>query len=73
MPQATGKRRKKDSDSVENFSFNYRAPEWTHSHLAEFSRVAKAHAAQNPSDPFAYGRAFTHLKRGIADASELLK
>lgn len=34
-------------------------------------RAARLHASAHHSDPFAYGRMKLHLRRGLADASEV--
>ncbi len=71
MPQASGKRRKKDSDTVENFGFKYNAPTWSPAQFAELERAARTYAEHERSDPFAYGRMLAHLKRGIADVEQV--
>ena len=71
MAEANGKRRK-DRD-LNDFSFpEFRPPEHTISQLKEISRAAKLHAERNISDPFACGRIFLHMKRGIANVGEVI-
>ncbi len=38
----------------------------------ELRATAGSHAANNPSDPFAYGRALLHLTHGLADPDDFI-
>lgn len=73
MPKTPGQsKRRKDSDSVENFSYKFAPPRWTPTQLVELQRAAHMHAQRNPSDPFAFGRMLTHLKRGLANVADVI-
>ena len=69
MTEVTGKRRKEPR--YDEFAIpTYRKPVWSDTQLVEFNKVARNYADRNRSDPFAYGRALAHLKRGLADPSD---
>lgn len=66
MPNASG-------NSRDDFRFPaWRDPEMTSARLHEITKAATAFANRNASDPFAFGRIFLHMKRGIVAPAEVM-
>lgn len=70
MTDASGPRRKERD--ANDFSFpEFRQVEMNAQRESAIHAAAKLHASRNESDPFAYGRIYLHMKRGIANVGEV--
>jgi len=69
MAEVTGKRRKEPR--LDDFTYSFRAPDLSDARLAEINRAGRLYAERHASDPFAFGRIVCHMKRGIADPSQV--
>jgi hypothetical protein len=70
MTTASGKRRK--DPRSDDFSY----PKWTEPLMTETRHrdlvaAAKVYAERHASDPFAFGRIYLHMKRGLADPADV--
>lgn len=59
-----------------NSKDDFKAPVWrdplmTPAFAKELHDAASVYARRNASDPFAYGRIFLHMRRGIVSTSEV--
>ena len=68
MLDPRGERRTDDEPNPVQFN----PPQFNRGQLQEVYRAAAAYAAKERSDPFAFGRMLTHLKRGIANINEVI-
>lgn len=63
-------------DSTTDFGNNipktYRVPVQTPKYRIEMERAAAAHVEANRSDPFARGRIWLHMRRGLVLPSDVL-
>lgn len=71
MTQARGNSRKEPRP--DDFSYvKLVLPEMTPQRFRELDKAARAYAERNRSDPFAYGRIFLHMNRGLASIADVL-
>lgn len=57
---------------LDDFTYNFRAPELNPQRADEIERAARAYGERNASDPFAYSRMLCHMKRGIENPQEVV-
>lgn len=71
MTNASGGSR--NEPRLDNFAFpKWREAPMTPARQTEIENAARAYAVRHPSDPFAYGRIYLYMKRGIANPAEVV-
>lgn len=71
MTNASGQGR--NEPRLESYGFpKWREAPMTPARQAEVENAARAYSIRHPSDPFAYGRIFLYMKRGIANPAEVV-